>query len=81
MVDIDLLNDQAVYRRTMRGQQELLSACRVLTRTERRLLAVVTGLTPVRILLDMGFDATDARVGFATLIEMGLVESVSEHEN
>lgn len=77
MVDsIELLDDQAIYKRTNRGQGELLAASRPLTRTQRRLLAVVTGLTPVSILLDMGFDAADARDGFSTLLALGLIEPV-----
>lgn len=50
---IRFLDDQAVYRRTPAGQRELLDPKSKLSAIERRLLGVVTGHTPLRVLLDM----------------------------
>ena len=70
----ELLDDTAVYRRTARGQQELLVGSRGLAPTERRFLAVVTGFTQLRVLLDMGLASTDIRSVVTRLYRLGLIE-------
>jgi len=72
---INWLADEAVYRRTMSGKQELLSVTSALTATERRFLAVVTGHTPLRTLLDMGIDAPDIGAAIRGLVSRGLIQA------
>jgi len=75
-VPVNWLADEAVYRRTMSGKLELLSVKSALTATERRSLAMVTGRTPLRTLLDMGIDAPDIGVAIRALVSQGLIEAV-----
>ena len=52
----DLLNDEAIYRRTATVQRELTDRFGRLSGIERRFLSAVTGHTPLRVLLDLGID-------------------------
>jgi hypothetical protein len=47
------LEDDAVYRRTLAGQREVVFNQRPLAAISRRLLLLVNGETPLRILLDL----------------------------
>lgn len=72
----NLFNDNAVHRRTPSGQAALLSRSRELSRVEKRFLGVVTGLTPLRVLLDMGFDDPALAPAISRLAELGYIEIV-----
>lgn len=78
--DIVALDDLAVFRRTAKGQAELLGGSKDLTRTERRLLGMVTGFTEVRVLLDLGLDLTDVRNAVSKLVQLGLLVSEQEYQ-
>ena len=68
-----LLDDQAVYRRTIAGQLELYDHRARLSRLERRFLSVVTGYTPLRVLLDMGLDEQGVGEAILALVERKLM--------
>lgn len=68
-----LLDDQAVYRRTVAGQLELIDSRTRLSRLERRVLSVVTGYTPLRVLLDMGLDEQGVGEAILTLVDRKLM--------
>ena len=70
---LDFLNDDAIHRRTPAGQRALLDPRADLTRVERRFLSVVTGYTPLRVLLDMGVDDSDIAAAITALAERGLI--------
>lgn len=72
-----LLADEAVFRRTRKGQAELISECWQLTGAERRLLGSVTGHTPLRVLLDLGQMVGTGKAIFR-LVDLGLVELVEQ---
>ena len=74
--NIEILDDQAVFGRTTRGQQELLAGSRGLSRTERRFLGMETGFTQVQVLLDMGLDLSDVGFAVSRLLKLGLIEQV-----
>ena len=76
--NVNLLDDQAVYWRTTRGQQELRAGSRNLSKSERRLLGMVTGVTSVRALMNMGLDAIDIRVAVPHLLILGLIAAVRD---
>lgn len=46
----------AVYGRTPAGQQELVSPSGGLSPVESRLLAALTGFTPMRVFTNLGFE-------------------------
>lgn len=73
--DIAAFDDHAVYRRTPKGQQKLFDGSRDLSRTERRLLGMVTAFTEVRVLLDLGLDLTEVRNAVSKLVRLGLIVS------
>lgn len=66
---LDMFNDEAVYRRTAKGQHDLLVGSRDLSRLERRFLGVVTGFTSLRVLMDMGFGEGDVRGSVYKLVD------------
>ena len=51
-----VLDDDVIFLRTAAGQNALVSSTRVLSKLERRFLGAVSGLTPLRVLIDLGFD-------------------------
>lgn len=80
MVDhlAELFDDDAVYRRTVAGQRELVLPSGQLSALERRFLSVVTGHTPLRVLIDFGADEPDVRPAIAKLLAMRLIELPGE---
>jgi hypothetical protein len=70
---IEYLSDDAIYRRTPAGQRELLVAAADLSPFERRFLAVVTGYTSLRVLLDMGRDGPGIGDAIMRLVEHRLI--------
>jgi hypothetical protein len=74
----ELLSDSAVYRRTVRGQRELLSS-HDLDSPASRMLARVNGYTDLRALFDLALDEDpDMAAAFEELIDGGFVERVDE---
>jgi len=71
-----LFNDNAVHRRTPSGQAALLSRSKELSRAESRYLGAVTGLTPLRVLLDMGFDAPALVPAISRLAQLDYIDIV-----
>jgi hypothetical protein len=69
----ELLDDQAVYRRTSAGQRELTDRHSRLAPLARRFLGAVTGHTPLRVLLDLGLDAPGIGDAILSLAAHGLV--------
>ncbi len=72
----NLFNDNAIHRRTSSGQAALLSRSQELSRAESRYLGAVTGLTPLRVLLDMGFDDPALLPAISRLAELGYIDVV-----
>lgn len=72
----NLFNDNAVHRRTSSGQAALLSRSKELSRVEKRFLGAVTGLTPLRVLLDMGFDDPALVPAISRLATLGYIDIV-----
>ena len=70
---LDFLNDDAIHRRTPAGQRALLDPRVDLTHVERRFLSVVTGYTPLHVLLDMGVDDADMAAAITALAERGFI--------
>jgi hypothetical protein len=73
---LDLLNDEAIYRRTATGQRELTDRFGRLSGIERRFLSAVTGHTPLRVLLDLGIDGPGISQAVVQLAARGLVTQV-----
>lgn len=71
-----LLDDGAVYKRTPAGQAALLSTTRQLSSLEHRFLGVVTGYTPLRVLMDMSFDEPGIAQAITRLVERRLIVMV-----
>jgi len=69
----ELFDDEAVYRRTVAGQREWVGGAH-LSRPEREFLSMVTGFTPLRVLLDMGIDQTGASDAILALVRRRLIE-------
>jgi hypothetical protein len=67
-----------VYRRTVVGQQELVSPSAYLDPDDRRLLGVLTGFTTLDALLALLRPTTAPDQTIARLLELGLVEPVEE---
>lgn len=74
---VDLLGDDVVYRRTTGGQRELVMDAGRCSGLERRFLAAVTGHTPLRVLLDMGFDGPGISAAVETLVAKRLIEPIA----
>lgn len=70
---IELLNDQAIYRRTPAGQRELQAVISRLSPLERRFLSAATGYTPLRVLLDTGLDRPGIGDAIMNLAERRLI--------
>ena len=68
-----LLDDTAVYRRTVAGQLELFDRRARLSQLERRFLSVVTGYTPLRVLLNMGLDEQGVGEAILALVDRRLI--------
>ena len=68
------LADDAVFRRTAKGQQELVTDTHQLDAQERRILSAVTGYTPLRVLFDLGVPTIGAASSIARLRELGMIE-------
>ncbi len=71
-----LFNDNSVHRRTPSGQAALLSRSKELSGVESRYLGAVTGLTPLRVLLDMGFDDPALVPAISRLAALGYIDVV-----
>ena len=69
----ELLDDGAVYRRTDKGARELVSPSGQLSSEERRFLAIVTGHTPLRVLLDLTGGASVQADTITALYTKGLI--------
>lgn len=75
MVNINAaLDDQAIYRRTAAGQRELVDPNGLLSPIERQFLGIVTGLTPLRVLLDLGVDRAGISTAILSLADRRLIE-------
>lgn len=70
-----LLGDEAVFGRTVAGQEEVIFDRQLLAAPARRLLLLVNGETPLRVLLDL-LHLQDSSAGAAVLqlLQKGLVE-------
>jgi hypothetical protein len=65
-----------VYTRTLAGHQEVLLERTLLAPAERRLLRMVTGLTPLSVLTPQSSGIDDPVAAAGHLLEVGLIESV-----
>jgi hypothetical protein len=73
----ELLSDSAVYRRTLRGQRELLRADDFSASPALRVLARINGFTDLRRLIDLApGDARELAASLERLLDDGLVELV-----
>jgi hypothetical protein len=73
----ELMSDSAVYRRTQRGQRELLRAPDASATAALRLLARFNGYTDLRRLVDLApADAREMARGIEQLFNDGLIELV-----
>jgi hypothetical protein len=73
----ELMSDSAIYRRTARGQRELLRAADPSATPALRLLARFNGYTDLRRLIDLApGDARDMGRAIARLFGDGLIELV-----
>lgn len=69
-------NDGLVLRRTGRGQDELVWSRLELDPGTRRFLAMVNGYTPLRVMVQLGFERDDVTAAASTLLDHRLVEPV-----
>lgn len=69
-----LLDDHAIHGRTAAGQRELLDTSSRLSRVERRFLSVITGYTPLRVLLDMGLDEPGIAGAIVALADLQFIK-------
>ena len=70
-----LLDDNAIYKRTVLGQQHLLRVYDDSPNVEMRFLARVNGFTPLRQLIELApADARDCISVVPRLVDRGLVE-------
>lgn len=67
---------QVVYARTVAGHQEVLMERTLLQPAERRLLRMVTGLTPLDVLAPPTSGIVDPLAAAARLLAVGLIEPV-----
>ena len=74
----DLFLDDVVYRRTSAGQRALVQSASSLDDASRRFLAIVTGHTPLRALIDLGLDESDVRAAITSLHASALIEKQSD---
>lgn len=65
-----------VYGRTFDGHREALRASSTLSPTERRLLLLVTGLTPLSVLTPQTSGIDDPVATASKLLQAGLIEPV-----
>jgi len=73
----ELMSDSAIYRRTQRGQRELLRAPDSSATPALRLLARFNGYTDLRRLVDLApADAREMARGIEQLFNDGLIELV-----
>ena len=73
----ELMSDSAIYRRTPRGQRELLRAADPAATPARRLLARFNGYTDLRRLIDLApGDSREMSQTIRTLFGDGLIELV-----
>ena len=70
------LDDGMVFQRTASGQSALLSSM-TLSRLERRFLAAVNGHTPLRVLMDLGFDESGITGAIVHLVELNLIAAAN----
>ena len=70
----EALDDQAIYRRTAAGQRELVDPNGLLSPVERQFLGIVTGLTPLRVLLDLGVGRAGIGPAILSLADRRLIE-------
>jgi hypothetical protein len=75
----ELLSDSAVYRRTRRGQRELLRADDFTASPALRILARINGFTDLRRLIDLApGDVRELAASLEQLLDDGLIELVDE---
>jgi hypothetical protein len=72
------LSDEAVFQRTRLGQRELVWPSGHLSATQRRVLGVVTGYTPLRVVVDLAGGASDMPESIEGLVQMGLIELATD---
>jgi hypothetical protein len=73
----ELLSDSAVYRRTRRGQRELLRADDFSAAPALRILARINGFTDLRRLIDLApGDVRELAASLEQLLDDGLIELV-----
>lgn len=73
----ELLSDSAVYRRTRRGQRELLRADDLSASPALRILARINGFTDLRRLIDLApGDVRELAASLEQLLDAGLIELV-----
>jgi hypothetical protein len=71
---VSLLSDDAVFRRTPLGQRELAWPSTQLTATQRLVLAVVSGCTPLRAVFDQAGCSKGMKESIEGLIRKRLIE-------
>jgi hypothetical protein len=67
------LSDDVIYARTAKGQRELVSPSLGLDPLERRFLGVVTGHTPLRVLIDLGLQDPGLQDAIIALLDKSLL--------
>jgi len=73
----ELMSDSAIYRRTPKGQRELLRHEDPSSKPAMRILARLNGYTDLRRLIDLApGDAREMAAAIATLFNDGLIELV-----
>lgn len=70
------LADEAVFRRTKLGQDELACPSGDLSKTQRIVLATVTGYTQLRVVIDLAGSATGMKEAIEGLVQKRLIEQV-----
>lgn len=73
---LSVVGDEVVYQRTRAGARELLSGMKSLSAVERRMLAVFTGYTPVRTVVEL-INAPGIPAAIEHLLKAGLIELAS----
>ena len=72
------LSDEAVFQRTRLGQRELVWPSGHLSATQRRVLGVITGYTPLRVVVDLAGGASDMPESIEGLVQRGLIELAAD---
>ena len=73
----EMFSDEAVYRRTMLGQRELVRSAGTMSTPELRVLARVNGFTDLRSLVELApADASGMARAIRELVSQELIERV-----